>query len=114
MHLEYSSVHLQKRASNNYRRDQTLPVEPYLTPRSWTTIDNTSDSFTVDAKLPSSSSSSSHTGTISDSFWTANNNAMIAFFVVLGIFVFALGLWVQYHTIFEPSFDLLMYSSRYC
>ncbi|KAG2176282.1 hypothetical protein INT43_005516 [Umbelopsis isabellina] len=97
MHLEYSSVSLQKRASNNYRRDQTLPAEPYLTPRSWTNIDNTSDSLTLDAKLPSSSSSSSsHTGTISDSFWTANNNAMIAFFVVLGIFVFALGLWVGF------------------
>lgn len=86
---------LRKRASDNFSSDSShQSAEPYLTPSTWHTVDMLKN------PVPNTSGSLSQSltskRTISDSFWTTNNNAMIAFFAVLGVFILALGLWVSF------------------
>lgn len=83
-------IGLQKRAPT---------AEPSLAPSSGNSIES--------LKKPIPPNSSSHLSptsntTIPDTFWTSNNNAMIAFFAVLGVFLVAIGLWVciHYHCIY--------------
>lgn len=85
---------LKKRASDNFSSDLShQTAEPYLTPSTWNNVDMLKKPFPN--TLDSSSQPSTSKSKITDPFWTSNNNAMIAFFVVLGVFFFALGLWVR-------------------
>ncbi|CAO3674949.1 unnamed protein product [Umbelopsis ramanniana] len=77
-------IGLQKRAS---------AAEPSLTPSAGNSIELLKKpippNYTSQLSPPSNT-------TIPDTFWTSNNNAMIAFFAVLGVFLVAIGLWVGY------------------
>jgi hypothetical protein len=67
-------------------------AEPSLTPSSGNTIETlkkpTPPNYTSQPSPPSNT-------TIPDTFWTSNNNAMIAFFAVLGVLLLAISLWVR-------------------
>ena len=78
-------IGLQKRAS---------AAEPSLTPSAGNSIESLKKpippNYTSQLSPPSNT-------TIPDTFWTSNNNAMIAFFAVLGVFLVAISLWVRIH-----------------
>lgn len=100
---------LRKRASDNFSSDSShQSAEPYLTPSTWHTVDMLKNA--VQNTSGSLSQSLTSKRTISDSFWTTNNNAMIAFFAVLGVFILAIGLWVS----FSPHCILVKLLSDVC